>query len=362
MVPGKKTYRPASPEVLTELVKGSGVPVRELSQSYVFTCPRCLKADKLYMYKKDGRFVCWVCKETDGFQGRPEYALTEILGVPIGQLRKKLYGDETPQAVEFLDVRLRDFWADDEEIDEDAYELQRVLYPPDFWPITHPFAKKGREYLEGRGLSAEIATEYGIRYCPPMTRVIFPVGCSGEVYGWQARLIGQNEFEDPETGNITVTPKITTTKGLKKEQTFMFMDRLIGSEHAVICEGPMDAIKCHLLGGNVATMGKAVSKAQLEILRNLGIRKIYLGLDPDAATEIIRLCRELADLDVFLLEPPKPYKDLGEMPMEAVKELFAAAQPLVASRVFVFAIDDHERLDRLRIKRERRNARQRSAF
>ena len=102
----------------------------------------------------------------------------------------------------------------------------------------------------------------------------------------------------------------------------------------------MDGLKAHLCGGNVASMGKAVGKGQLELIRNSGCRKLYLGLDPDAYLEVNRIRKIMTDVVLYDLRPPAPYKDLGEMSMEAVKHLFDHAPVLHPSDVFVY-LKDH---------------------
>lgn len=312
--------KPPDAEALRDLIKSSGISHKENSTSYVFACPRCGKRDKLYMYRTGTRFVCWVCAG-DGFRGRPEFALTELLGIPLDQIRARLYGDQTPQGASFLEVQLKDWFSESEPVDEDASELAVVKWPLDFYPIDHQFSEKGREYLEKRGISLEVAKEYDLRYCPPQQRVVFPISSGGYLFGWQARSVVPHEIEDPNTGEVFRRPKVVTMKGLKKENTLMFADRLQGSDHAVLCEGPIDALKAHLVGGNVASMGKLVSRAQIQLLRNSGIRKLYIGLDPDAFIEIVELAREFADLEVYRITPPPGYHDLGEMTMEQVADL-----------------------------------------
>jgi hypothetical protein len=90
-----------------------------------------------------------------------------------------------------------------------------------------------------------------------------------------------------------------------------------------------------LCGGNVATLGKWVSDRQIDLIVNKGIRRIYLGLDPDAIEDVARLIRQRGLEETYLIEVPKPYKDLGEMPMEAVLDCFHAAQRVYSTMVFV---------------------------
>lgn len=325
-------------ERLKDLVESSGLSYRQNSQSWIFTCPRCDKHHKLYLRKRDGRFVCWYCKEISNFKGRAEYALTELLGMPIQEIRTRLYGEEHENKTfeELLDIRLVDFFSDDDEVTEDVTaDLPTVAWPYDYVPLDDPRAAKGLKYMvEERGVSLEVATAYGLRYSPKARRVGFPVVWQGRMIGYQARAIFKTEWVD-EDGEVKKTPKMLSTKGMRRELLLMFGDSLKGSEHAVVCEGPIDAIKAHLCGGTVATMGKAVSNAQIKIIRDSGVKRVYLALDPDAAPEMHRIVTALGDLELFQLLPEPGFKDLGEMTPEAVLRQFHRAPSISPGQIFV---------------------------
>ncbi len=316
------------PEELKDLIENSGVTFSQNRRSYLLDCPRCQKKKKLWILKDTGHFVCWYCKETEGFQGRAEYALSEVLGKTIEDLRNVLYEDGIPLGTE-LNVNLRSF-EDDDLIDLPDSEL--VLYPiewpPDIQPIDSRYATKGLNYLIGRGITLEIAQKYNIHYWPSKQRVMFPVEIDEILLGYQGRLI----YDPTKDSGI---PKILTNSGLKRERVLMFQDNLKDSPHAIICEGPVDAIKADLCGGNVATMGKAVSKSQLDIVRSYGIKKIYLALDPDAADEVARLAYDLGDLEIYLLLPPMGRKDLGECTFEEVYEAWQNAKPFTSGNLLI---------------------------
>ena len=322
---------------IRELLQESGVSFKTNSKSFIMSCPRCKKKDKLYIRRADGRFVCWYCKEIDSFQGQPEFALTELCGISLKDIRTRLFGNSDRRAaIVYLDIRIGDFGDEDEFIDI-APKLPSYAWPLDFFPIDHECSKAGLEYLVGRGVPKEIAIEYSIRYQPAKQRVIFPVMDHGDLLGWQARLVANDQPYWDEAQFKMVTPlKILTSTDLKRDRCFMFSDRLQGSEHCILTEGPIDALKAHLCGGNVASMGKAVSNNQLELIRNAGVSKLYLGLDPDAYLEINRIRRKMTDLVIYDLRPPAPYKDLGEMSMLAVKQLFDNAPVLNPADVVIY--------------------------
>lgn len=308
---------------LAELIEGSGVSFRKGSASYVFTCPRCSKKEKLYLRRSNGQFICFYCAETQNFKGRPEYALTEILGMPISDIRRKIYGSITPDDDGVVVFVLKDFFGSDPEPEE--YALPSMEWPSDFFPIDAEQAKDGLKYLENRGITLERALEYDIRYWATKKRVAFPVYDGSRLLGYQARIIHANTEFIGKDGELVKIPKILTSPGLQRDQIVMYQNRLKGSQHAVICEGPVDALKAHLCGGNIATMGKIVAKTQLDLIRSLGIKKVYIALDPDADAEAQKLARLMGDLECYRLLPADGYKDLGEMSEEAVLEQFKNA-------------------------------------
>jgi hypothetical protein len=327
---------------LRELVEGSGLSHRKNSVSWIFTCPKCEKRDKLYIRQRDGRFICWTCATTIGYQGRPEFALRDLLRMPLADLRVRLYGEDGHHYSPGNNLALpdlADFFSPQESIPFDLVPLKEMPFPLDFYPIDEPEATRGREYLAGRGIDLPLAVKYGLRYHPLESRVIFPVVVDGVNVGWQARTILPTKVITADGTPRTIL-KVVTPKGVDRNRCVMFQDNLKGSRHAILTEGPIDAIKADLCGGNIATMGKSVSGGQLQLLRASGIKRIYLGVDPDAAAEMTRLCREFADIEVFQVTPAEGFEDLGAMPLEGVLQRFRAARRISAANVFLPPLRD----------------------
>lgn len=321
-----------NPGVISELLAEAGiVKPKQNRKSYVLPCPRCLKKDKLYIRKRDGAFCCWVCKERDSFQGAPEYALAEITGRSVTELKEILYGSDpslSSSPILTLEFDFADFGEDEEE----TRYIPTVEVSPDFRDLDNKWSAPGIKYLESRGIPLEIAKEYGIMYWPARSRIVFPIVSSGRLLGWQSRTILPHEYIDDD-GDIVKIPKSLTYEGLPKESVLGFADRITG-RHAIITEGPVDAIKAHLCGGNIFTMGKAVSPTQLNLLRNAGITKLYLGLDPDAAHETWLLTQKMSDLELYDMRPPTG--DLGAMTFEQVHQLFLNAPRINSAHLFLY--------------------------
>lgn len=338
------------PQKLREFLDRTGLSYKQNSRSYVFDCPKCRRKDKLYIEKKNGRFICFRCAEEDGYKGRPEFALADLALMPLSEVRKALYGEQYSGTAYELDLKLRDLFGDEDVIDEEAVvTIPQMYWPVDYYPIDHKSAARGAAYLAGRGIDLETARRYGLRYCPAKRRVIFPVELGDRLVGWQERLIVPNRSWDEENQEWRETPKMLSSKDIPTAHVVMFANRLVGSKHVVVCEGPVDAIKADLCGGNVATMGKAIGQGQIDVIRNPqkltqqqvgllrygGIEKVYLALDPDAAKETARLVNEFSDLEVYVMQPPKPYKDLGEMSPPEVLDLFHGARRVGAGSLFI---------------------------
>lgn len=337
------------PVALSKLIRDSGIPFRENAKSYVFTCPRCQKNGKLAMYKESGHFVCHHCK-VDGFKGFADFALSELLGQPIGDIRKKIYGSDVPPTMGYLDIQLLDHWNESE---DSLYSVDPrvltpdVMWPPDYVTIDQPAAfMKGARYLHSRGLTGQHVRDYDIRYSPADQRVIFPVKVDGKLLGWQGRYIGQTKVWMEEQARFKHVPKVITSPSLqgKGKRWFMYQDRLKGSDHAVVTEGPITGLKAHKCGGNVVAMGKDLTPEQIDILRR-SVSKIYLALDPDAGDAIVRVMYDLgADKEFYLMPVPQNFlnfddpaneKDHGDFSDDEVHEVFLRAKPEPLGRLYV---------------------------
>ncbi len=292
------------------LAEGGVSPVGHTRRSLIYVCPHCQKP-KLSFLKDTGQFVCWHCADSIGFQGKdPEVAVAALLGWEVPEARKLL-------GIDADTAQLRTTLSLGAQVAPEADGFPVISWPYHYLPLSDPAAEAGVAYLEARGVPAGVAEQYGIRYSPQDQRVGFPVAVDGLLVGYQARTTG------------AATPKILSSTNIPRNKVLMFEDRLcnLGSSHAVLTEGPVDALKAHLFGGNVAAMGKVVSDSQLDVLVQVGVRKVYLALDPDAAVEMQRLVQRLDSrgLEVYQVDIPTQYKDLGEMSLQDAASVISDA-------------------------------------
>ena len=86
-------------------------------------------------------------------------------------------------------------------------------------------------------------------------------------------------------------------------------------------------------------MGKIVSKGQINVLRRNNIKKIYLGLDPDAAEELNLLLKELNGEFALYNLVPDGKVDLGSLSFGEVYQRFCQAPRINPGQFFLFLKD-----------------------
>lgn len=328
-----------SPSKLAQYVKDLGVSYKETSNSFIFNCPLCSGKDKLYIRKSDGRFRCFRCGEDKGFFGAPEYAIIELTNTPIRIAKASLYGSKQEQAG-FFNTPIRDF--EEGEAENEDRELVELQFPYYFLPIDAQGAKRGLEYLEGRGITKEVATKYNIHYSAKDLAIVFPVEEHGKLYGWQYRTIEKSRFMQGD--KLIESPKAWSSPNLPRDRVFMFADRLQNNKPAIITEGPIDCLKVDGLDwGNICTMGKDVSATHVALLLRSGVKTVYAGLDPDAFAQLDPLLSKLGDeVGVYRVNLPTSSKekiDLGSLPPEIACQRVRESKRMQKNRIYIWLKD-----------------------
>lgn len=197
-------------------------------------------------------------------------------------------------------------------------------------------------YMRDRGFSKEavetLVEQFDIRVCPPgdklwSWRIILPVyDMDLELQTWTARALGDANVR---YRTLTADPdKIVDGKLARGPITdYLLNAEKVGSggEFLVLAEGPFDALNLslsvHRYGAQASCLfGKAISASQMDTLAMLRpyYKKVFLLLDPDAATAAMRMSSQLQALNVKLvllkgsddpgdMGPVKLHKLLGSM-------------------------------------------------
>lgn len=279
-------------ERMIELIGEQGLDLRETERTLHTTCPVCGKSDKLSILKDNGATICY--RGSCQFKGWFEDWLAQTAGITVKEAKAKIRG---PSAVSSYDL--------EQEEGQEEGAVMPIQWPiPGLVSIGSEYFPEGRAYLESRGIPVDVAAAYGIMYGPDTSqlqpsamqrRVYIPIVRENKrCYGFQARAIDKVDDKDRMRNNT----------GFRRDRLVMFEDKLAAVRHAIICEGPFDAMKFHKVGGAVATMGKVVTDKQLELIKSYRPARVYLALDDDAADEIMALTNKF-ECPVYYVRVPE---------------------------------------------------------
>lgn len=159
----------------------------------------------------------------------------------------------------------------------------RLGYAPDMFDGMRKWAAQARiseEALLGTGLCAQ--TEAGRTYDRFRDRLMFPItDAMGRTIGFSGRILN-DEVQAAKYVNSPETPLF------HKSRVFYALDKarqgIIDSGTAIICEGQIDAIRCHAAGmpNVVASQGTALTEHHASLVKRFG-EAVVLILDADPA-------------------------------------------------------------------------------
>lgn len=314
---------------VAELFKEYANIQKENVRSWITECPICNNSKKFYIFKHNGRATCH--RPSCEFGKRPFH---EWLGLTIGidfeDAKKLVINELVIEQVTEINFGTVDF--DEIEEDEmDTSEIASIEYPSQLQlELDNPMSEDGVKYLESRGISKELAQYYEITYSPWDRRVVLPIYQNGACKGYQGRAIDKCDPSFRMRNNI----------GFRRDSLVMFYDSAVNEEDLFVLEGPFDALKFHGFGGFIATMGKVVTSKQVDLIKNTRSRRVYLGLDDDAALEINKLKNELEGIkDLYWIKPPQSCidrcklqgkkADFGECTQQEISEAIKDAESLL---------------------------------
>jgi DNA primase len=279
----------------------NGISFKQKDRTIHTKCPMCGVESDFSILKDNGYSICYRAKCSYGKRSFVGY-VSAVLGIPEEEAKQKLFKGKffKPQYQSESEFKFN-FDGEEEQSEMTQYEW------PEFgsFDIDSESSAEGLKYLEGRGISKDLAKKHGIRYSPFMQRVLIPIYVNGMCYGYQGRHISPD---------CPKSQRMRNNKGFRRELLVMFVDTASLYKHRIICEGPFDALKFNKIGGYVATMGLNVSKKQLSLILKGNPDKVYLALDEDAEAErkMEELNRDIP-VDCYRVRVPKSCKDRCEL-------------------------------------------------
>lgn len=218
-------------------------------------------------------------------------------------------------------------------VSAEAIKLFRLGYAPEVWDDTVNWSKsKGYEMAVMEQAGLIVRKEGGNHYDRFRGRVIFPI-CDeqGRVIGFSGRVLDP-EAKTAKYVNSPETPIFT------KGKVFFGLDKskraLLDAQSAIVCEGQLDLIACYMAGVQniVAPQGTALTVDHARILKRY-VDEVILCFDSDNAGQnaAVRsldglLASGLAIRVAVVPAPHDPDSFIKESGGEAFKQLTANAE------------------------------------
>lgn len=269
---------------IKEIIDDCGFQYTERPRTIYTSCPLCGSNKKFSILKENGASICYRGSCDFGRRWFEDWiALTK--NISRFEAKQILHGNgelgysiDEKNTLDLSNPFDFDFMSD----------LEPINWPPPLCVnLSSTEAKEGVQYLNGRGIPCDVAERHNIVYCPVERRVTIPMTYYGTCYGYQGRAI------DPVSPGFRMRNNIN----FRKDRMLAFFDQAMDYEHLIITEGPFDAMKFANLGGYVSTLGKNISKHQIELMHQLKPKAVFIALDEDATKEAFELANSMRDVN-----------------------------------------------------------------
>jgi DNA primase len=168
---------------------------------------------------------------------------------------------------------------------------------------------RAMRYYNGRLITEESVKKFGLGFSEKQDMVTIPVHSpDGMEVGFVGRSIEGKEFKN--------------TPGLPKSKVLFNLHRVKTAGKVYVVESSFDAIRLDQCGfPAVATLGANVSNIQTDLLKKYFNNIIVIADNDEAGGNMKDKIVERLGSRVNVIKIDKQYKDIGDMPDEAIKNL-----------------------------------------
>lgn len=281
-------------KIKTYLVKRLGAYTYRRGWMRIPVCPYCHRENKMGVNLSLFRCNCFRCGEHPS----PAQLIMDVEGLDTYYELIKLLNNGQFTELQFTETKV------------ELSESKNVYLPEGFRLINQGNSKLSevfRSYVHSRGFQVPELSKQGIGYVTKGSLfgyLIIPFYYQGVLKYYNARkVIGNGPRYNNPTKDIT---------GLGKEFIIFNHDALEMYRSVFICEGAINALTIGPRG--VATMGKSISRYQLNEFIKSPVAHFIILLDPDATDQALNLALKLVQfkkVKVVILPEGKDVNDLG---------------------------------------------------
>ncbi len=286
-------------EQIKRIITGSGINIEsEVDSDYIIFCPfhNNYRSPAGEIDKSSGTFFCFSCQHvcdltefimhTSGrtYFEAARYIKSKETESNIEQIIDKAL-IEKPDYVQFDQVLIK-------RLNQQALESPRAM-----------------RYYNGRLITEESVKKFGLGFSEKQDMVTIPVHSpDGMEIGFVGRSVEGKDFKN--------------TPGMPKSKLLFNLHRTKTSSKVYVVESSFDAIRLDQCGfPAVATLGANVSNYQTDLLKKYFNNIIVIADNDEAGGNMKDKIVERLGPRVTVIKLDKQYKDIGDMPDDAIKNL-----------------------------------------
>ena len=286
-------------EQIKRVLTGSGIDIEsEVDSDYIIFCPfhNNFRSPAGEIDKVSGTFFCFSCQHvcdltafimhTSGrtYFEAARYIKSKETESNIEQIVDKAL-IEKPDYVQFDQVLIK-------RLNQQALDSPRAM-----------------RYYSGRLISEESVKKFALGFSERQDMVTIPVHApDGMEIGFVGRSVEGKDFKN--------------TPGMPKSKLLFNLHRIKTSSKVYVVESSFDAIRLDQCGfPAVATLGANVSNYQTDLLKKYFNNIIVIADNDEAGGNMKDKIVERLGSRVTVIKLDKQYKDIGDMPDEAIKNL-----------------------------------------
>ncbi len=286
-------------EQIKRVLTGSGINIEsEVDSDYIIFCPyhNNYRSPAGEIDKVNGTFFCFSCQKIADLVEFVMHTSGRTYFESVRYIKSKETETDIEQIVNKALVVKQEYTQFDQvlvkRLNQQALESPRAM-----------------RYYNGRMISEESVKKFWLGFSEKQDMVTIPVHSpDGMEVGFVGRSVEGKDFKN--------------TPGLPKSKVLFNLHRVKTSSKVYVVESSFDAIRLDQCGfPAVATLGANVSSFQTDLLKKYFNNIIVIADNDEAGGNMKDKIVERLGSRVTVIKLDKQYKDIGDMPDEAIKNL-----------------------------------------
>lgn len=298
-----------SKEQIKRVIAGSGITIEsEVDSDYIIFCPfhNNYRSPAGEVDKNSGLFFCFSCHHVCDLPALIMHTSGRTYFESVRYIKSKETETDLSYQINQTLVEKQDY------VPYDELQIKRLNQQA----VESPRATR---YYDGRLINETSVKKFQLGFSEKQDMVTIPVHSpDGIPVGFVGRSIEGKEFKN--------------TPGLPKAKTLFNLHRVKTADKVYVVESSFDAIRLDQCGFSaVATLGANVSNFQTDLLQKYFNNIVVIADNDEAGGNMKDKIVERLGSRVTVIKIDKQYKDIGDMPDDAIRNIDESFDKTISS-------------------------------